>query len=243
MTRPFLRRLRRHAARLKSDTWGVALLEFAFAMPLVLSLGCYGIELSHLAWTHLKVSQIALSLADNASRVGVSNGLSLQQMREVDINDVLQAVRLQGASIDIAEHGRVTLSSLETDDDGVQRIHWQRCVGKKSGTGYDSSYGTTQPTDGIDTDSSTADNSASHPGTEAPDGMGKEGAKVSAPANFGVMFVEINYDYQPLFGTMLLAPTKLHYMASFTVRDRRDFTQVYNPTPTATRATCDLHTA
>jgi hypothetical protein len=134
----------------------------------------------------------------------------------------------------------VTVSSLENvqqsyDDDNVQRIHWQRCIGLKSGTGFDSSYGTTSVTAGTT-------NTLANAGTDAPDGMGDTGQKVNAPDNTGVIFVEVNYQYQPLFGTLFVAPTKLHYIASVIVRDKRDFSQIYNPAPVATASTCDKHT-
>lgn len=231
ITRTALPRL---ARRLRRSRGGVALIEFAYALPLVLGIGAYGIELANLALANLKVSQIAIALADNASRVGIINGTdSIQRLREVDINDILQAVRLQGESIDLVEHGRVTLSSLENGDD-VQRIHWQRCIGKKRGKNWDSSYGKADPKDGTDRD-------PDHKGKPRPNGMGKKGAKVIAPPGSGVMFVEINYEYQPVMARWLVGNPRIHYTASFIVRDDRDFTQLYNPEPKAERATCDKH--
>lgn len=217
------------------------MLEFALALPIVLGIGAYGLEVSNLALLNLRISQIALTLADNASRVGTYSSLSTQQMREVDVNDVLQAARYQGASINLSTNGRIILSSLENvqqsyDTAAVQRIHWQRCLGLKSGTGYDSSYGTTTTTDGTDTTSG-------NDGTLATSGMGDAGAMVNAPSGYGVMFVEINYLTKPLFGTWLTAPARLHYIASFIVRDRRDYAQIYNPSPAATRLTCNLYTS
>ncbi len=217
------------------------MLEFALALPIVLGIGAYGLEVSNLALLNLRISQIALTLADNASRVGTYSSLSTQQMREVDVNDVLQAARYQGASINLSTNGRIILSSLENvqqsyDTAAVQRIHWQRCLGLQNGTGYDSSYGTTSTTDGIDATSG-------NDGTPAPSGMGDAGAMVNAPAGYGVMFVEINYLTKPLFGTWLTAPARLHYVASFIVRDRRDYSQIFNPSPTATRLTCNLYTS
>lgn len=223
------------------DRSGLALIEFALATPLVLAVGGYGVELSNLALTHLRVSQIALNLADDASRVGVTSTLATTQLREADVNDVFEAARLEGAGIGLTSHGRVTLSSLENvqqsyDSTYVQRIHWQRCVGKMSGTGYDSSYGTAPTTAG------TAATSA-YAGTTMASGMGDTGYKVSAPQGSGVMFVEINYKYQNLFGTLFVGSTTIHYIASFIVRDKRDYSQIYNPSPTATRSTCDLYTS
>ena len=56
--------------RLASARSGVAMLEFALALPIVIGVGAYGLEVSNLALLNLRVSQIALNLADNASRVG-----------------------------------------------------------------------------------------------------------------------------------------------------------------------------
>lgn len=231
--RQFFRRFRR-------DRSGVAMLEFAFAMPLMLGVGCYGLETANLALINLRISQIALALADNASRVGTYSSLTSQQLREVDVNDIFAATRYQGQGINLTTNGRIILSSLENvqqsyDTAAVQRIHWQRCLGTKSGTGYDSTYGTTTTSAGTTATSSNA-------GTTAASGMGDTGAQVNAPSGSGVMFVEINYLTKPLFGTWLTSPARIHYVASFIVRDRRDFSQIYNPSPTATRMTCDKYT-
>ena len=246
-------------SRLRADRSGVAMLEFALSLPIVLALGLYGIETANLALINMKISQITLALADNASRVGVTTSLSQQQLREVDMNDVMQATRLQGAEIKLTTNGRVTVSSLE-ESNGIQRIHWQRCMGLKSGANYDSSYGRTtvrgttpstaedttanyDPTAGVDTDTGTNDNSSSHPGSIIVGGMGDPGGKVYAPTGSGVMFVEVNYLYQPITGSWLMGPSRIHSVASFIVRDRRTFSQIYNPSPTATRATCDIYKA
>lgn len=221
-------------AKLRQDRSGLALLEFALGTPLVLGIGFYGVETSNLALANLRVSQIALTLADNASRVGTSSGLAEQQLREIDINDIFEGVRQQGSRIGLLQNGRITLSSLENNA-GTQRIHWQRCIGMKSGAGYDSSYGKAKPTDGID-------DKAVNAGPLTPDGMGEPGARVNAPTNSGVMFVEVNYDHKPIVG-WLMTGRKISYTASFIVRDRRDFSQIFNPSPAASRMTCEKHTA
>lgn len=229
------------ARRLAADCDGTSLMEFALGLPLILAMGGYGVELSNLAITNLRISQAALQLADNSSRVGVSSGQVTTQLREGDINDVLQGTRLIGNGISLTTRGRVTLSSLENvqqsyDTAPVQRIHWQRCIGLRSDTGYGSSYGAPSTTAG-----STA--TLANAGIAAPNGMGDSGAQVTAPSGAGVMFVEINYQYRPLFGSMFVSASKLHYVASFLVRDRRDYAQIYNPNPQATPSTCDKYTA
>lgn len=221
---------------LAGDCSGVSLLEFALGMPIFLLAALWGVELTNLAVSNQRLSQLALELADNASRVGLYSGLATVQLREVDINDVLQSTRFRGSKLDLAARGRVTLSSLERIQ-GTQRIHWQRCIGVKKGAGYDSSYGTTSATAGTTMNAADA-------GTLTPNGMGPNGAKVNAPDNSGVMFVEINYLYTPLIGKGWFAADKrMHYVASFIVRDNRDFAMIYNPQPEATRSTCNRYNA
>ena len=243
------------ARRLRTDRRGMALMEFAFTMPLLLMAGMYGIEVANLALINLRISQIALNLADNASRVG-NTPLTTQQLREVDVNDILQAARYQGAGIDLTTRGRIVLSSLEnvsrTFADGtmdtapVQRIHWQRCLGMMGSAAadvkYRSSYGDATPLTTAGTDTTTA-----NAGVTKASGMGDTGAMVSAPATTGVIFVEVNYKYKPLLSGFLFGNTeRVHYVASFIVRDNRDFAQLFNPSPavsTTSKLTCDRYTS
>lgn len=229
--------LRAAMRRLRADRSGVAMVEFAFAMPPVLFISLYGMEVGNLALVNMKVSQAALNLADNASRVGLDTGLTTVQLREVDINDALAGARVFGQYWKLGEYGRVTVSSLYNDGK-EQRIQWQRCLGKMKGVDWESHYGTASVTAGTDT-------SAANKGTLRPQGMGPVGSEVNAPANIGVIFVEVNFKYQPLFGLGWIdgKKSRISYTASYMVRDRRDFTQIYNPAPAATRYTCDKYTA
>jgi hypothetical protein len=237
---PRIARVAAQARRLWADGSGLSMMEFALGAPLLMAMGGYGAEVSNLAITNMRVSQYALQIADNASRIGVNSGLATYTVTESDINDQLQGLRLFGANAGLTTHGRVTLSSLETIKQGwdtnptpVQRIHWQRCIGQMSGVDYESHYGTTNKTAGTVAD-------AAHQGTDATTGMGDTTPTVNAPAGSAVMFVEINYQYQPLFGTLFVAPTKLHYVAAAIVRDKRAFDQI--GTNSGAASTCDLHT-
>lgn len=225
------------AGKVLRDRRGLALLEFALGLPLVLGIGLYGVETANLALANLRISQIALNLADNASRVGMLQSNNTSQLREIDINDVLTAARIQGAPWDLTTRGRIIVSSLE-ENNGNQVIHWQRCLGTQSGADYTSHYGTTTVSAGTDTTSATS-------GTVVNGGMGPTGDKVTAPPGSGVMFVEVNYLYKPVVSTAWLpgGVARIHYIASFVVRDRRVFTQIYNPQPAATRYTCNRYTA
>lgn len=225
-------------ARLRRDRSGVTVIEFAYALPIVLGLGLYAVECTNLALVNLRVSQAALNLADNASRVGLQvDSSSTQQLREIDLNDVLDGSRLYGEPWKLTERGRITLSSLEKKD-GEQRIHWQRCLGQKRGADFDSHYGTTDIADGTSTQNADK-------GTLRNEGMGEPGARVHSPEGSGVMFVEINYEYQPVVSSAWLPQqtTVIRYTGSFIVRDRREFSQLYNPDPAAERKTCNLYTA
>ena len=234
--------LRLRLRALVRDRSGLALMEFAFTLPIVLAMGGWGIELSFFALTNLRISQYALNLADNASRLGVDTGTNVVQLREADINDVLQGTRLESAIVDLTSNGRVTLSSLENiqqpayDTTRKQRIHWQRCIGVLGSLGYDTPY-TTSPTAG-------STNTLADAGLDATAGINANGRTLNALPDTGVMIVEVSYRYRPVFGTMFVSPKIIHYSQSFMVRDNRDFTRIYNPTPAVPAAdisTCDKH--
>lgn len=220
---PSRRRLRRMLRRLVGDVSGVALIEFAYALPFMTVLGLGGIELANYSITHMRVSQIAVSLADNASRAKeqITNGVP--QMREYDINEAFAASAIQSGNLDIATNGRLILTSLETNASGGQYLHWQRCFGAKAG--YKSSYG--KQGDG-------------KTGTSVQ-GMGPVGRQVKAETDYAIMFVEVVYDYQPLIWTQFVPDGPIRKIAAMYVRDDRDLTDVNNPAnpaPAATVRTC-----
>jgi Flp pilus assembly protein TadG len=226
MTLPLRRFVNGLSIRLAPDCSGVALTEFAFALPVLLTLGLYGLESANLALINMKVSQIASNLADTTSRIGLDSPLAAKQIRESDINDAFQAVRLQGGNYNITTNGRVILSSLEQNASGGQWIHWQRCVGMGN---FLSSYG--KAGDGVT-------------GT-ALVGMGPKNSEIKAPPQQAVMFVEIAYTYQPLVSSRLFGTPVIRSTASFIVRDIRDLTDAdnpSNPSPGATKMTCDKFT-
>lgn len=221
--------------QLLSDSSGLALIEFAYALPLLLGLVGFGLEMTNLASTSTKVSQAAMALSDNMSRVGLESALSRVQLRESDINDGFIGIQRGAAGLGLTSGGRVIISSLERNAQGGQWIHWQRCIGTKLVT---SSYGT-QGT-GIS-------------GTSFL-GMGPAGARVTAPAGQAVMFVEIVYDYQPLFTTLFIPARTIRFEQSFIVRDERDLVGptdaghpegygVFNPSPAAPVHNCTSYTA
>lgn len=216
---PFLTRLRKNAS-------GVAAVEFALGLPMILTLGLWGAELGNLAVTHMRVSQVAMQVADNGSRVGDVSMLENLKIYESDINDLLVGAKVQGGGLDLFENGRVVISSLEVVDgtEDTQYIHWQRCKGKRN---FQSRYGPA---------GTGADGSLS--------GMGPAGDEVTASKDEAVIFVEIEYVYQPIVSAKFVPASPIRVTAAFNVRDDRDLTQIYQrdagePDPVAD---CNVYT-
>ena len=67
-------------------------------------------------------------------------------------------------------------------------------------------------------------------GGELP-GMGPPGEEVWAFADEAVVFVEVAYDYQSLVGATFGISSEVTATASFTVRDDRDLSQIYQRDP------------
>lgn len=206
-------------AALRRSRSGVAAIEFALILPFMTIAGLYGTELTWFMLTNMKVSQVAMQAADNASRIGDTSTLENRAIFEADINDLLVGANLDGPGLELYQRGRVIISSVEvwnqsgncanngcpggTATNGQQFIHWQRCRGLKN---VSSSYG--------------VQNAA------LPNGIGPVGQEVSAPADSAVMFVEIKYDYRPLVSTMFINNVTISAIASFLVRDSRDLTGI-----------------
>lgn len=206
------RRALRRLRRLGRDRSANALIEFAYSLPLFLALGMYGIELAYMATVNMQVSQIAMALADNASRLGQTDNSSVAPtITNEMIDSVMTGAMKQGASIDFATNGRVILSSLEKNaGNGRQYIHWQKCQGGLARTSAygPAGYGST--------------------GTTIP-GLGKAGHTVEANDGSAVMFAEAFFQYKPLFGNMFVKDVKFAQEAAFIIRDRRDLSGVTGP--------------
>lgn len=198
---------------------GVALIEFAYSLPIMIALGFGGLELVNYTTVHLRVNQIAISLADNASRAKQEIVGGNPRFRELDANESIRAAFLQGGNLDLKENGRVILSSLEVNDDGGQWIHWQRCGGDKT---YPSKYGP---------------EGTGETGT-AFQGMGSGTRQVQAESNFAIMYAEVFYDYRPVIFGELIPEQTIYKTAAMYVRDDRDLSGVFNPAPAAPVSSC-----
>ena len=230
-TSPF-KRLR----QLVHDHKGVALIEFAFSIPVVLTVGLVGVETANFVIANLRVSQIAMATADNAARVRGT-------IDEHDINELFIGAKLVGASMNFANNGRVILSSVEprsvspktTTVAGVdvpnQWIRWQRCYGLKniaSSYGGPRTVGDAGITNGTEASSDStkkSDELKSVPkveGADSPTGIGPAGNQIGALGGTTVMFVEVVYDYQPIVWNSLLRNRIIRYTSAFNVRQRND---------------------
>lgn len=230
-------RLGKFLRRLCGELSGTAMTEFALALPLLLTVGLYGAETANLALVNMKVSQLAIHIADNGSRIGDTSTITNQAIFERDVNDLLAGSNLQGGgALNFYEHGRAILSSVEVFDatmscahggcpnghhpDGTIFIHWQRCKGKKVW--------------------------ASHYGNEdaiIPSGIGPSGLEVIPDPGDAVVFVEVAYDYQPLVSSRFFGPTTITAISSFTVRENIDLggLQQRNPHAPDTPALCSVY--
>lgn len=215
------RSIRKTLRRLKQDVSGLAMVEFAFAAPLVLGMGMLGTDTALLVITHLQVSQVAMQVADNASRVGTDDVLSARRVYESDIVDTLLGGEKLGENISIYQRGRVIISSLQQNAVGGQWIAWQRCRGAKV---YNSSYG-------VEGDGAI--------GTSFP-GMGQPGRYITASPGTAVMFVEVAYNFRSVTPMNLFDNQQIVYTAAFNVRDNRDLTLLYPGGPVAR---CNVYSA
>ncbi|UZK66832.1 TadE/TadG family type IV pilus assembly protein [Sphingomonas sp. M1-B02] len=190
-------------ARLGRETSGLALLEFALSLPILLTLSLTGAELTNYIITKMRISQIALHLADNAARIGSGSQLQAKTITEADINDLLTGADMQSGELDLLENGRVIISSVEPvanpNTNSRYKIRWQRCKGSK--TSLSSSWGTVATK------------------TNEP-GIGPTGRQTIAPDDGAAMFVEVRYIYRPLVKTPWAG--EINEVASMMVRDRRD---------------------
>ena len=197
--------IRTSGYRLGRDTSGLALIEFAFGMPVILIMSLTGAEITNYIITKMRISQIALQLADNAARIGSGSQLESKKIYESDINDLLTGADFQSGELKLFTNGRVIISSVEPHATTANkyRIRWQRCKGNK--TTWASSYGT--------------------PATATlVDGVGPTGRQIIAPPRGVAMFVEVRYEYQPLIKTSLAPMGEINEIASMMVRDARNTT-------------------
>lgn len=213
------RAFRRRARCLAHATSGVALIEFALSLPILMIIGIGGFEVANYAVTHMRVAQVAATLADNSSRFSEEVVGRQSRMREADVEQAFFGAASQAGNLDLKDNGRIILSSLELNEQEGQYIHWQRCWGDAP---YNSSYG--------------EEGDGKH--GRSVRGMGPPGQRFMAAENLPVMFVEVVYNYQPLALGMFIPDVPIRKIAGMYVRDDRDVTRIY-PSAGITPAKCN----
>ena len=210
-----LRRLR----TLVSDQSGLAMVEFAMSLPVFLALSLAGMETANLALAYLRVNQIAMLVADNAGRVRTN-------IDESDIDEVMVGAGFASSGIGLGANGRVILSSVQSNGQAAPNagytILWQRCFGAKNVT---SSYGV-QGAGATDASMAT--------------GIGPTGQKIVPVTATALMFVEVNYNYQPVVSNSIFGARVMTATAAFTVRQRdTEGMQNQSNLTTAQKRLCD----
>lgn len=192
---------RRGIRRLPTDTRGVGLIEFAFALPVLLTLVLGGLEIANLALMQQHVTEMASQVAQNAAR-------GTQQMDEADIAQIFTGSELSAAGTTLLTNGRLILSSVRLNAAGNgQWIEWQRCTGGV--TTIRSAYGV----QGKGKTDTSLQRVGAAPGLQAA-------------ANVDIMVVEVQTTYQPLLGSVFSIVSRdktLRAVNAQVVRDRTTF--------------------
>jgi hypothetical protein len=216
----------RFAGSLRDCRSGVAFLEFAFALPVVLALGLLGLETANYAMSNLRVSNIAMLTSDNASRVRDS-------IDEADIVELMTGAKMSGSNINFAQNGRIILTDLERHStSALQWVRWQRCDGALNYAPTPTalrpmtSAGTviTNGTEIYNTDRITTSSAPSSETKASLASVGTGANVISANAGTAVMVVEVAYNYQPVIPNSFLQGKRITYVSAFNVRQRADQT-------------------
>ena len=173
---------------------GTAMIEFGFALPVLMLLVLGGLEFANFVVAHHRVRQIAAMVADNASRPRT-------RMTESYINQLFVGVDKAGSAIKFKDKGRVILSSIQnnTTDDG-QWIRWQRCFGQLARV------------------SKIGVQNKGEKDTTLPNVRG-----LTAQPGSALMFAEATYMYHPLFRNPFTSDQEIYHEITFIVRQRTDF--------------------
>lgn len=210
---------------------GIALIEFAIVTPVLLLLGLGGLELANYVSANLRISQITMTVADNAGRVRTS-------IDEADINELMIGAKKIGEPISFANNGRIILSDLEqrTNTTGGadtvtaanpngyrQWIRWQRCAGALVAT---SRYGLPLDSNGVAVTDISSTTNSDHGAVETKSlitGMGPSTNMISASSGTAVMVAEVVYVYQPIVPINYLGNLTIRRLQAFNVRQRTSY--------------------
>lgn len=179
---------------LRRNQRGVAIIEFALSLPVLMVLILVGLELTNFVLANHRVRQIAAMTADNASRLR-------SQMSEAFVNQLFVGVQKAGAGIQFENRGRVILSSVQNNAAANgQWIRWQRCFGQLNRAPKYGIQGKGQS----DSSLPTINGLVAQPGS-------------------AIMYAEVEYQYRPLIASSFLSNRRIVHEVAFIVRQRTDF--------------------
>lgn len=174
---------------------GVAAVEFALCLPVLVGLVLGGAEAANMAYTSQRLGDIATLTADSVSRIRLS-------ISNNDVTDAFGGIKILGDSINLRNQGRIIVSSVQPvlDSSGNvtnQKVRWQRCTGALV---KDSPYA-------VNTNLGT-------------DGIGATGRKIAAVKDSELIFVEVYYTYRPLISSSFFGTPQMSAVAAMSVRER-----------------------
>ena len=125
--RPLWQRLR----SIRRDQRGIAFVEFALRLPIFIMVLFAALEMTQLTLTKMKVQRLANMTADLVSQ----NGVSGNQLTELQMYDILEAMNVGAKPMNMTDEGRIVISAVmgvDTNNDGTSdknQILWQRFDG------------------------------------------------------------------------------------------------------------------
>ncbi|MFM2371920.1 MAG: hypothetical protein RIS85_1642, partial [Pseudomonadota bacterium] len=85
---------------------GISTTEFAVVVPVFMTLGMYGTEISWMTIAEMQASQVAISLADNASRLGQTDNSGVTPtISDESVQNVLTGALLEGQTMNMEQDG------------------------------------------------------------------------------------------------------------------------------------------
>ncbi len=99
---------------LKTDTSGVAMLEMALSLPLLMLMSLGGLEMANFMATRMRVDAVAVQLADNMARLGEGEANTVRTVEESAVDDAFEGAQLQANSLDMGNSGSFTTAGSRT---------------------------------------------------------------------------------------------------------------------------------
>lgn len=109
--------LQRMLHRPLRDRRGGIMIEFGFAMPLLILLMLGGVELGRYVLLHQKLDRTAMTVADLVARV--------TNVTPSDLDTIFTAANLVMTPFSFGSHGAVVVSSV-VEQSGTPHVEWQR---------------------------------------------------------------------------------------------------------------------